>query len=216
MAQSWGFPEQVADRDYALVCRADSLATALSSMYRTRDENAEYRTRRWSRPWHFPFCHCGSHRESAASVSDATFAPMKPNTSPWEIKQPCTADWEKMRGDDKRRFCEHCQKFVHNVSAMSRTERAAFASPANRGECVLYCQRTDGKVANLSLLVRLRRWFPFLRLACWSALVALLPVTLTGCMGVRCRPGDIRPIQPNATPTSSQTTGQSSSVEPPR
>lgn len=30
--QSWGFAERVAGRDYTLVCRADSLATALSSM----------------------------------------------------------------------------------------------------------------------------------------------------------------------------------------
>jgi hypothetical protein len=31
-AQCWGFVEQAADRDYSLVCRTDSLATALSSM----------------------------------------------------------------------------------------------------------------------------------------------------------------------------------------
>jgi hypothetical protein len=30
--QSWGFAEQVRGSDYTLVCRADSLATALSSM----------------------------------------------------------------------------------------------------------------------------------------------------------------------------------------
>jgi hypothetical protein len=122
-----------------------------------------------------------------------------------------------MRGDDKRRFCEHCQKFVHNVSAMSRAERQTFADPDNMRECVFYSQRGDGEVADLTLLVRLRRCFPFLRLACWSALVAFLPVTLTGCMGVRCpRPGEIRPIQPEAAPTSSQATNQTSLVEAPR
>src|SRR5438046_9900678 len=107
-----------------------------------------------------------------------------------------------MPGDDKRRFCEHCQKFVHNVSAMSRTEREAFANPANMRECIFYCQRSDGEIADLSFLARLRRWFPFLRLACWSALITLSPVTLTGCMAVRCpRPGDLRPVQPHADPT---------------
>src|SRR5207248_1208736 len=115
-----------------------------------------------------------------------------------------------------RRFCENCQKFVHNVSAMSRGEREKFADAANMRECVFYSQRNDGEIADLSFLARLRRYFPFLRLACWSALVALLPVTLTGCMGVRCpRPDDIRPIQPSATPTSSQTTNQTSRVESP-
>jgi hypothetical protein len=30
--KSWGFAERIGGRDYSLVCRADSLATALSSM----------------------------------------------------------------------------------------------------------------------------------------------------------------------------------------
>ena len=142
---------------------------------------------------------------------------MNSNTSPWTIKQRCSADWDSMRGDDKRRFCEHCQKFVHNVSAMSQGEREAFADPANMRECVFYSQRRDGQVADLSFLVKLRRWFPFLRLACWSALVALLPVALTGCMGVRCpRPGEIRPVQPDTTPTSPSATNQTSKVESPQ
>ena len=135
--------------------------------------------------------------------SAVTTSLMESNTSPWTIRQQCSANWEKMPGNDKRRFCVHCQKFVHNVSAMSRTERESFASPGNMKECVFYCQRTDGGVADLSFLARLRRWLPFLRLAYWSALIALLPVALTGCMGVRCpRPGDIRPIQRNAEPAS--------------
>jgi hypothetical protein len=128
-------------------------------------------------------------------------ASVKSNSSSWNISQPCDADWDKMRGDDKRRFCEHCQKFVHNVSAMTSTERAAFARSANRQECVFYCQRPGGEVADLSFLASLRRWFPFLRLAGWSALIAMLPITLTGCMmGRRCVP------PPSVTPASSQTT----------
>jgi len=107
---------------------------------------------------------------------------MKPNL--WTIAKPCTANWETMRGDDRRRFCEQCRKHVHNVSAMSAPERAEFAAaPGER--CVIYFQRANGDVADLSLLARLRRWFPFLRLASWSTLAALLPVLLTGCMGVR-------------------------------
>lgn len=65
---------------------------------------------------------------------------------------------------------------------MSKEERAVLADPANMRECVFYSQRADGEVANLSFLAKLRRWFPILRLACWSSLVAALPVTLSGCM----------------------------------
>ena len=142
---------------------------------------------------------------------------MNSNTSPWTIRQRCSADWDKMRGDDKRRFCEHCQRFVHNVSAMSRAERERLARPENMQECVYYSQRSSGEVADLSLLARLRQMFPLLRLACWSALLALLPVTLTGCMGVRCpRPGEIRPIQSDDTPSSPQGTNQTSTSESPQ
>lgn len=116
-----------------------------------------------------------------------------------------------MRGDDKRRFCGHCERFVYNVSAMSAEEREIFARPENMRECVFYSQRADGRVADLSLLARLRRWFPFLRLACWSALVAALPVTLTGCMGVRRPPpGDVRPVEPS---DAEHSTNQTNSVQ---
>jgi hypothetical protein len=122
-----------------------------------------------------------------------------------------------MRGDDRRRFCDHCKKFVHNVSAMSQPEREAFASPANAQECIFYCQRDDGKIADLSFLTKLRRWFPFLRLACWSTFVALLPLTLTGCMGVRPPQNMItEPTPQTDVPSSSQTTNQISGVDSPR
>jgi hypothetical protein len=156
------------------------------------------------------------HRSRVAQLFSlgVTSSFMKPDTSPWTIRQKCTADWEQMRGDDKRRFCEHCRRYVHNVSAMSREEREVFATPAGMQECIFYSQRPDGGVADLSFLARLRRWIPIFRLACWSALIGVLPMTLTGCMGVRCpRPGEIRPIPQ---PSSEQTTNQTSTVDSPR
>jgi hypothetical protein len=137
------------------------------------------------------------------------------STSPWTIRQRCNADWEKMRGDDKHRFCEQCQRYVHNVSAMSRSERETLAAPSNMRECVFYSQRRNGEVANLSFLAKIRSWFPFLRLAGWSAIIALLPVTLTGCMGVRCTPERRKLLEQTHSPTS-QNTNQTGKVELPR
>lgn len=88
------------------------------------------------------------------------------------------------------------------------------ADPANMRECVFYCQRASGEVADLSFLAKLRRWFPVLRLACWSALVAALPVTLSGCMmGSRCC---APPAQQDTTPSSSSATNRTDSAQPPR
>lgn len=91
---------------------------------------------------------------------------------------------------------------------MTREEREVFASPAGMRECIFYSQRSDGEVADLSLLAKLRRWFPILRPACWSVLVAILPVGLTGCMmGVRT---DVKvtPIPPNTSTNLQQNTIQ--------
>src|SRR6185437_14090914 len=88
---------------------------------------------------------------------------MKPQVSLFAIGKSCKADWEKMQGDDKNRFCEHCQKYVHNLSAMNNRERKAFATNTKQ-MCIAYFQRADGQIANLSFLTLLRRWFPPLRL----------------------------------------------------
>jgi hypothetical protein len=144
-------------------------------------------------------CQRRARRNQCDRELAARLITVKPNPSPWTITGPCSADWDKMQGDDKRRFCEHCQKIVHNVSAMNEKERAKFAKPLHQHECVIYFQRSNGKIADLSFLSFVRRWFPFLRVACWSALVALLPVTLTGCMG-RCIPPRVaEPVQTNGT-----------------
>ena len=139
---------------------------------------------------------------------------MNANNSPWTIKQRCAADWEKMRGDDKRRFCEQCRKFVHNVSAMTSAEREALARPENMHECVYYSERSGGDIANLSFLARLRRMFPLLRIVGWSTLIGLMPVSLSGCMGVRCpRPREVQPVQPESAPNSPQSTNQTGSAQ---
>ena len=39
-----------------------------------------------------------------------------------KIASPCPADWDEMRGDQRRRFCTHCQLCVYNLSEMSQRE----------------------------------------------------------------------------------------------
>src|SRR5262245_56534798 len=66
-----------------------------------------------------------------------------------EIANPCPASWEKMRGDDRVRFCEECQLNVYNVCAIPR--EAALKLLNERGEgrgvlCVGWYKRGDGTV----------------------------------------------------------------------
>src|SRR4051812_17390707 len=54
------------------------------------------------------------------------------------IEKPCPMKWENMQGDEKRRFCEHCQLHVHNLSAMSPEERRETLAPGPEHRCISY------------------------------------------------------------------------------
>lgn len=51
-----------------------------------------------------------------------------------------------MCGNDEVRFCEHCVKHVHDLSAMTRKTAEKFVKEANGSICVRYVRRPDGKV----------------------------------------------------------------------
>lgn len=54
----------------------------------------------------------------------------------------CPADWDAMEGDERRRFCTHCRKHVHNLGAMTREEAGALIAGGN--VCVRMERRADG------------------------------------------------------------------------
>ena len=48
------------------------------------------------------------------------------------VPNPCPADWNRMTGDNTRRFCHHCKKHVHNLAEMtSEQAQAVFQQQAN-------------------------------------------------------------------------------------
>lgn len=55
-----------------------------------------------------------------------------------QVKSPCTEDWNEMVGNDQVRFCSHCSKHVHNLSAMTRREAEALALKSNGNLCIRY------------------------------------------------------------------------------
>lgn len=63
------------------------------------------------------------------------------------IASPCKADWNEMVGDERVRFCLHCEKNVYNLSSMSREgAEELLRSQLGDGVCVRYYQREDGTV----------------------------------------------------------------------
>lgn len=70
-------------------------------------------------------------------------------TNPLEhvkVAAPCPADWSKMVGDERMRYCEQCSLHVYNLSGMSRREAEAFVTNAEGAICVRYYRRPDGTI----------------------------------------------------------------------
>ncbi|MEZ4382137.1 MAG: hypothetical protein R3A79_12375 [Nannocystaceae bacterium] len=63
------------------------------------------------------------------------------------INSPCDEDWTAMRGDSERRFCDHCARHVHDLSAMTKTEASALLrSSGGERLCVRYTLEPDGGI----------------------------------------------------------------------
>ena len=63
-----------------------------------------------------------------------------------KVAAPCSADWERMTGDDRTRFCHQCSLNVYNLSGMTRREAEALITNAEGRLCVRYYRRADGTV----------------------------------------------------------------------
>ena len=43
------------------------------------------------------------------------------------VISPCSTDWARMSGDEKKRFCSECNKFVYDFSQMTRRQVEAIS-----------------------------------------------------------------------------------------
>jgi len=63
-----------------------------------------------------------------------------------EIASPCSANWDKMTGDDRARFCGECKLNVYNLSEMSEAEGEALIIAKEGKLCARIYRRADGTV----------------------------------------------------------------------
>lgn len=74
---------------------------------------------------------------------------MKTSPSPLDnirIASPCSANWDQMFGNDRKRFCGQCKLNVYNLSDMTRTEADDLLLRSEGRLCVRYFQRADGTI----------------------------------------------------------------------
>ena len=60
------------------------------------------------------------------------------------IASPCSADWDEMFGDDRKRFCGDCKLNVYNLSDMTRREAENLLISSEGRLCVRFFRRADG------------------------------------------------------------------------
>lgn len=63
-----------------------------------------------------------------------------------KIASPCSADWDMMYGDERKRFCGDCKLNVYNLSGMSKDEAESLITNFEGRLCVRFHQRADGTV----------------------------------------------------------------------
>ena len=62
-----------------------------------------------------------------------------------EIPEPCHADWDAMRPEERGRFCFDCRKTVHDLSAMTEREAEIFLERTECEDvCISYQHEADG------------------------------------------------------------------------
>lgn len=73
--------------------------------------------------------------------------PQKISISNIRIASPCPADWKKMVGDERVRYCAECNLNVYNLSAMTERQALQFLGD-NSGKrvCLRLYRRADGTI----------------------------------------------------------------------
>lgn len=54
------------------------------------------------------------------------------------VGSPCTEDWNKMRGNDRVRVCDHCVKEVNNLSELTRKQAKRLVRSSDGNICIRY------------------------------------------------------------------------------
>ena len=100
-----------------------------------------------------------------------------------EVASPCSANWEKMSGDARRRHCAACNKNVYDLSSMTRAEIDALITVTEGRFCGRLYQRADGTVLTADCPKGMK---DRLRDAAWSVRVrmAALAAGLTAVLGM--------------------------------
>ena len=97
------------------------------------------------------------------------------------IQKPCPANWNAMPGDEKRRFCEHCQLHVHNLSEMTTHEQVTLMKSPGERKCVTYTAPTNAKPVDVGT------WLTLQTATGWRRALAAMLAAAFSMFATSCR-----------------------------
>jgi hypothetical protein len=101
------------------------------------------------------------------------------------VASPCNEDWDAMDGNDEVRFCNHCRRSVHNLSAMTRERALELVARSEGRLCVRYVQESSGEVVTTDTSYSSSsRW----RIPHWAAGTALATALIAGTAAAQSSP----------------------------
>ena len=94
-----------------------------------------------------------------------------------KVASPCSADWNAMQGDERKRFCGDCKLHVYNLSGMTRYDAENLLRLSEGRLCVRYFKRPDGTILTTDCPVgwaKVKQRISFFAAAALSIVVSLL------------------------------------------
>jgi hypothetical protein len=138
------------------------------------------------------------------------------------VASPCSADWNEMYGDDRKRFCGECKLHVYNLSGMTEDEAENLVMSAEGRLCVRFYKRADGSVITQDCPVgwaRVKQRTRVIATAAFSLVMALLSGVFLMSLFSKQKAtiGDLRVPFSTPTPVPTPTEGHTmGAIAPPR
>src|SRR5215467_10243604 len=88
------------------------------------------------------------------------------------IASPCNVEWDAMIGNDRVRFCDHCQLSVHNVDLASPKQIRRLIARSEGRLCVSYTQSVP-RIPPSPILHKIRRRTSALAAGAFSATLGI-------------------------------------------
>jgi ankyrin repeat protein len=88
------------------------------------------------------------------------------------IASPCDVDWDSMVGNERVRFCDHCQLTVHNVDVITKKQLRRLIARSGDRLCVNY-QRPTPQVSPTPILYKIGRRTSVIAASAFSATLSI-------------------------------------------